>query len=200
MARWRGSPSYRCDRPGVGPGLSWGVVVEPPAGIEPATPSLPWIGGAPPCHPPSSQVARNRKWHSYGLSRQARSWSPRTVVLLQVVADYKRLSAVQGAGRTGPGRASGPQYPRVTARHEATERPGVGAGGAESSTLRRKRWWEGLETEGRTPAWWCRGLAQAGRTAGRGRCGTHASRQRWLGLGAARWSRGCPRPRSAPCR
>jgi hypothetical protein len=32
-----------------------------PAGIEPATPSLPWIGSQAPCYPPSPQVARNRK-------------------------------------------------------------------------------------------------------------------------------------------
>jgi hypothetical protein len=32
----------------------------------------------------------------------------------QVVADYKRLSAVQGAGRAGDGRASRPQYPGLT--------------------------------------------------------------------------------------
>ena len=31
-------------------------------------PSLPWIGGAPPCYPPSSQVARDRECRSYGLS------------------------------------------------------------------------------------------------------------------------------------
>jgi hypothetical protein len=30
-------------RPGVGPGLTCGFVVEPPAGIEPATPSLPFV-------------------------------------------------------------------------------------------------------------------------------------------------------------
>ncbi len=29
---------------------------------------LPWIGGTPPCYPPSSQVARYRRCHSYGLS------------------------------------------------------------------------------------------------------------------------------------
>lgn len=34
--------------------------------------------------------------------------------LRQVVADYKRLSAVQGAGRAGDGRASRPQYPGLT--------------------------------------------------------------------------------------
>jgi hypothetical protein len=32
---------WRCDRPGVGPGLCCWFGVEPPAGIEPATPSLP---------------------------------------------------------------------------------------------------------------------------------------------------------------
>src|SRR5215203_453823 len=30
------------NRPGVGPGLSCCLGVEPPAGIEPATPSFPW--------------------------------------------------------------------------------------------------------------------------------------------------------------
>src|SRR5687767_7527459 len=30
------------NRPGAGPGLSYGIVVEPPAGIELAAPSLPW--------------------------------------------------------------------------------------------------------------------------------------------------------------
>jgi hypothetical protein len=38
-----------CDKPGAGPGLSCWFGVEPPAGIEPATPSLPWIGGQAPC-------------------------------------------------------------------------------------------------------------------------------------------------------
>jgi hypothetical protein len=36
-------------------------LVEPPAGIEPATPSLPWIGSQAPCYPASSQVIRHRK-------------------------------------------------------------------------------------------------------------------------------------------
>jgi hypothetical protein len=34
-----------CDRPGAGSGLCWWFCVEPPAGIEPATPSLPWLMG-----------------------------------------------------------------------------------------------------------------------------------------------------------
>src|SRR4029450_11670665 len=34
--------------------------------------------------------------------------------LLQVVADYTRVSAVPGAGRAGDGRASMPQYPGLT--------------------------------------------------------------------------------------
>jgi hypothetical protein len=43
-----------CNRPEAGPGLIWWFVVEPPAGIEPATPSLPRIPDPPPCHPASS--------------------------------------------------------------------------------------------------------------------------------------------------
>jgi integrase len=42
--RWHASPKahrWAWNRPGVGPGLSCWFVVEPPAGIEPATPSLP---------------------------------------------------------------------------------------------------------------------------------------------------------------
>jgi hypothetical protein len=35
-----------CVRPGVGPGLCCWFGVEPPAGIEPATPSLPWMCSA----------------------------------------------------------------------------------------------------------------------------------------------------------
>src|SRR4030095_859626 len=37
-----------------------------------------------------------------------------TLRLLQVVADYTRVSAVQVAGRAGDGRASAPQYPGVS--------------------------------------------------------------------------------------
>jgi hypothetical protein len=41
-----------CKRPGAGPGLACWLVVEPPAGIEPATPSLPW-NHRPTAMPPS---------------------------------------------------------------------------------------------------------------------------------------------------
>jgi hypothetical protein len=41
--------------------------VEPPAGIEPATPSLPCIPGPPPCYPAFSQVAAHRTRRSYGV-------------------------------------------------------------------------------------------------------------------------------------
>jgi hypothetical protein len=41
-----GDPSLdTSNRPGAGPGLSWWFGVEPPAGIEPATPSLPSMRG-----------------------------------------------------------------------------------------------------------------------------------------------------------
>jgi hypothetical protein len=36
-------------------------MVEPPAGIEPATPSLPWNHQEPLCGTPFSQVARDRR-------------------------------------------------------------------------------------------------------------------------------------------
>jgi hypothetical protein len=40
-------PAHRAgNRPGAGPGLSCGFVVEPPGGIEPPTPSLPWMCSA----------------------------------------------------------------------------------------------------------------------------------------------------------
>jgi hypothetical protein len=38
----------------------------------------------------------------------------RSPALLQVVADYERVSAVLGAGRAGHRQASGPQYPGVS--------------------------------------------------------------------------------------
>ena len=42
--------------------------------------------------------------------------APRAALrLLQVVADYKRVNAVLGAGHAGRGGASGPQYPGVSA-------------------------------------------------------------------------------------
>jgi hypothetical protein len=53
------------------------------------------------------------------------SWAP--AALLQVVADYTRLSAALAAGRAGRGRASGPQYPGVAedyCRAGVTIRPG----------------------------------------------------------------------------
>jgi hypothetical protein len=42
--------------------------VEPPAGIEPATPSLPWNHQEPLCAPPFPQVAPDRRGQSYGFS------------------------------------------------------------------------------------------------------------------------------------
>jgi hypothetical protein len=46
--RWhagRRARPCRCDRPGIIPGLSCTFLVEPSAGIEPATPSLPSMRG-----------------------------------------------------------------------------------------------------------------------------------------------------------
>src|SRR6266545_194561 len=55
-------------RPGVGPGLCCWFGVEPPAGIEPATPSLPWNHQEPLCGPPFPQLALDRKGRSYRFS------------------------------------------------------------------------------------------------------------------------------------
>ena len=56
------------NRPGVLPRLTCWFVVEPPAGIEPATPSLPWNHREPLCGPPFPQVARDRRGRSYRFS------------------------------------------------------------------------------------------------------------------------------------
>jgi hypothetical protein len=53
---------------GTGPGLACWFVVEPPAGIEPATPSLPWNHREPLCGPPFPQVAADRRGQSYRFS------------------------------------------------------------------------------------------------------------------------------------
>jgi hypothetical protein len=45
-----------------------GLGVEPPAGIEPATPSLPWNHQEPLCGPPSPQVTPDRRGRSYRFS------------------------------------------------------------------------------------------------------------------------------------
>jgi hypothetical protein len=59
----------RCPKLHLTQRLRWSVWgVEPPAGIEPATPSLPWIGGPAPCYRASSQLAAHRGCPSYGLS------------------------------------------------------------------------------------------------------------------------------------
>jgi hypothetical protein len=44
------------------------AVVEPPAGIEPATPSLPWNHQEPLCEPTFPQVTPDRKGRSYRFS------------------------------------------------------------------------------------------------------------------------------------
>src|SRR5215216_6576816 len=51
-------------------------LVEPPAGIEPATPSLPWNHQQPLCEPPFPQVTPDRQGQSYGFSLGAVMCSP----------------------------------------------------------------------------------------------------------------------------
>src|ERR671910_3614729 len=58
------------DRPPTQNGPAFALVsfcVEPPAGIEPATPSLPWNHQEPLCGPAFSQVTLDRKGQSYGF-------------------------------------------------------------------------------------------------------------------------------------
>src|SRR5829696_2468910 len=57
--------------------------VEPPAGIEPATPTLPWNHQEPLCEPPFSKVAPDRRGRSYRFSFDAvmRSLSSRVLVV-----------------------------------------------------------------------------------------------------------------------
>jgi hypothetical protein len=64
-----------------------------------------------PRHPPS--CARGGLGLIEGPAQRAGHHYPREPVLLQVVADYRRLSAALTTGRPGRGRASGPQYPGV---------------------------------------------------------------------------------------
>ena len=46
-------------------------LVEPPGGIEPPTPSLPWNHREPLCGPPLPQLTPDRKGRSYALSSPA---------------------------------------------------------------------------------------------------------------------------------
>jgi hypothetical protein len=66
--KWRFGGFRAWKRPGVGPGLTCGFCVEPPAGIEPATPSLPWNHREPLCEPPFPQVTLDRSSRSYRFS------------------------------------------------------------------------------------------------------------------------------------
>ena len=52
----------------AGRGLACWFVMEPPAGIEPATPSLPWNHQEPLCAPPFPQVTPDRRGRSYRFS------------------------------------------------------------------------------------------------------------------------------------
>jgi hypothetical protein len=74
---------------------------------------------------PTSKPGRTRKPRATRGNDRRRPGSPSAMRrrLLQVVADYTRLSAVQWPGRAGHGRASLPQYPGVAARG-LTVRPG----------------------------------------------------------------------------
>ena len=64
IARWMSSPATAPD--GDSPAFPLvRAYMEPPAGIEPATPSLPWNHQEPLCEPPFPQVTPDRKGRSY---------------------------------------------------------------------------------------------------------------------------------------
>ena len=75
-----GGGSRPRDRSGTGLGLGCWFGVEPPAGIEPATPSLPWNHQEPLCGSPFPQVTPDRKGQSYRFSSGAVMRSPRSQV------------------------------------------------------------------------------------------------------------------------
>ena len=64
-------PALRILQARLVPCLTCCFGVEPPAGIEPATPSLPWNHQEPLCGPPFSQVAADRRGPSYRFSFDA---------------------------------------------------------------------------------------------------------------------------------
>jgi len=66
--RGSGCSEYATGRPGARPGLTCCFGVEPPAGIEPATPSLPWNHQEPLCETPYPQVTPDRQGQSYRFS------------------------------------------------------------------------------------------------------------------------------------
>ena len=122
---------WASNRPGTRPGLSCWFGVEPPAGIEPATPSLPWIGRLAPCYATFRQLPRHRQSRSYGATSREQGLPdgtpsarrPRTPRCAhsrrvgQVPADTRsdELEAIGGAGgepRPEPAEAGSPRPSR----------------------------------------------------------------------------------------
>src|SRR5215211_4871905 len=62
--------------------FSWSACVEPPAGIEPATPSLPRNHQEPLCGPPFPQLTPHRQGQSYRFSFDEVMRSPSHQVLI----------------------------------------------------------------------------------------------------------------------
>jgi hypothetical protein len=65
--KWRLAPLRVCDRPGVEPGLSCGVVVEPRRNRT-GDPSLPWTHQEPLCGRSFSQITSGGRGQSYRFS------------------------------------------------------------------------------------------------------------------------------------
>jgi hypothetical protein len=104
--RWHAGPRAhpcRCDRPGSVPGLSCWFGVEPPAGIEPATPSLPWNHREPLCGPPFPQVAPDRTCRGYRFSFGEVMRSPSRHVWSSSPCPEGRVEQAQAEGEAEPG-------------------------------------------------------------------------------------------------
>jgi hypothetical protein len=92
--RTRGCPAF--------PLVSLGM--EPPAGIEPATPSLPWNHQEPLCGPPFPQVTPDRRGRSYRFSFSEVMRSPSRHVWSTSPCPEGRVAQAQAQGEAEPGR------------------------------------------------------------------------------------------------
>jgi hypothetical protein len=132
-----------------------GRVWSPPPESNPATPSLPWIGGQAPCYPAFLQVARHRRRLSYGATTSPcgrplrhcmfwiwRPWQPAAEKPRQSVTDpvVTTFSTLLKAGAAG-GRLRGRPYAR--------------RGRTASRVLRSWPSWDASRRTRVRTGWWC---------------------------------------------
>jgi hypothetical protein len=134
-------PSAR-NRPGIVPGLTWWFGVEPPAGIEPATPSLPWNHQEPLCEPPFSQVVLDRKGQSYGFCFDAvmRSLPSAVVGAVGVVGPQRHRGVGGRADRPAVNLHPRGEDPASRPAQMKASGPGGGRGGTRYSMSNDQPW------------------------------------------------------------